>query len=96
MRMITPLVLLWTIAGALMAFFVSMGADQVLHPTGSTALLFEDGAKFLGVLGWRLYFVLTTRDIVRSTITAVTSLQPGTVATVRAEQDATLESMLNR
>jgi len=28
MQMITPLVALWTIAGALMAFFVSMGAEQ--------------------------------------------------------------------
>jgi len=59
----------WIIlAAALSSFFVSIAADQILSPEGSTALLFEDGAKFLGILAWSLYFVLTTHDIVRSTI----------------------------
>ena len=59
----------WIIlAAALVSFFISIAADQILSPEGSTALLFEDGAKFLGVLAWSLYFVLTTHDIVRSTI----------------------------
>ena len=79
-----------------MAFFVSVAADQVLHPTGSSALLFEDGAKFLGVLGWSLYFVLTTHDIVRSTIRAATRQPVRAEETVRIESDATLESVLRR
>lgn len=72
------------LAAALAAFFVSVAADQVLHPTGSAALMFEDGAKFLGVIAWSLYFVLTTHDIVRSTIQA---------AKVRSRTDS-LESIL--
>ena len=84
----------WTVlVGALSAFMVSVGADQVLHPTGSTALLFEDGAKFLGVLGWSLYFVLTTRDIVRSTITAAKKGQVRSETTVEVVRDASLESV---
>jgi len=87
----------WTVlVGALSAFFISVGADQLLHPTGSTALLFEDGAKFLGVLGWSLYFVLTTHDIVRSTITAAKSTQARADATLRIERDTSLESVLRR
>lgn len=35
---------------------------------GDAALLIEDAAKFLGVLAWAQYFVLTASDIVRSII----------------------------
>lgn len=61
----------WAILVAAVASFgTSVAADQILHPRGSSALMFEDGAKFLGVLAWSLYFVLTTRDIAKSTIQA--------------------------
>lgn len=32
------------------------------------AVLFEDGAKFLGVLAWATYFGMTSRDIARSVV----------------------------
>jgi hypothetical protein len=93
----------WAILlGALSAFFVSVAADQVLHPSGSTALLFEDGAKFLGVLAWSLYFVLTTHDIVKSTIQAakvrasVAAAGPTTEPSEGSpERPATLQSVLD-
>jgi len=84
----------WIIlAAALTSFFISIAADQILSPEGSTGLLFEDGAKFLGVLAWSLYFVLTTHDIVRSTIqealaNAVRSPDPA--------QPGTFEAMTGR
>lgn len=84
----------WVILlAALGAFFVSMAADQVLHPTGSDALLLEDGAKFLGVLAWSLYFVATTHDIVRSTITAAS--RPRSPAPVPGHE-RTLQAVLDR
>ena len=55
------------LASALAMLFCSIVADQAL-PGGETSLLIEDGAKFLGVLGWMVYFVLTSHDIARSTI----------------------------
>lgn len=38
---------------------------------GGTALLVEDGLKFLGVLAWAQYFAITSRDIAASAITGV-------------------------
>ena len=81
----------WVIlVGALVSFAVSLAADFVLHPAASAELLLEDGAKFLGVLAWGLYFVLTTYDIVRSTI------QTAMAATgdVAAPQDRSVSQQL--
>lgn len=45
----------------------SFVVDAVFAPApGSGWSLLEDGAKFLGVLAWATYFVVTTRDISRS------------------------------
>lgn len=41
--------------------------DQVLA-TSATALIMEDALKFLGILAWAQYFVLTTTDIARSIV----------------------------
>lgn len=52
------------------AFFLSVVVDQtgtkLFGLADSTALLAEDAAKFLGVLAWAQYFVLTSTDVVRS------------------------------
>lgn len=45
----------------------SFVVDAIFAPApGSGWSLIEDGAKFLGVLAWATYFVVTTRDISRS------------------------------
>lgn len=59
----------WVVlAGALVGFGVSLLVDA-LAPRDSIAGLFaEDSAKLLGVLAWAQYMILTSVDIVRSTI----------------------------
>jgi hypothetical protein len=50
-------------AGLALSFLV----DSVYAPApGQGWNIIEDGAKFLGVLAWATYFVVTTRDISRS------------------------------
>ena len=45
----------------------SLIVDSVYSPApGAGWDLIEDGAKFLGILAWSTYFVVTTRDISRS------------------------------
>ena len=52
---------------ALGANGVSVVVDLLVHPgNADRAVLYEDGPKFLGILAWATYFVLTTRDIARS------------------------------
>ena len=47
----------------------SVVIDQLpLGFEAETSLIFEDGAKFLGILAWALYFVLTSIDIMRSVL----------------------------
>ena len=58
----------------LVATFVGLGislwVDIMWAPTpDDPATLFEDGAKFLGILAWATYFVVTSRDIGRSVFT---------------------------
>jgi hypothetical protein len=56
---------------------VSVMVDSLVHPgSADLALLFEDGPKFLGILAWATYFVLTTRDIARSAM-ATRVIEPG-------------------
>lgn len=54
------------------AFAGSVIVDQVGADapglSDQSALLVEDACKFLGVLAWALYFVMTSRDIVRSIV----------------------------
>jgi len=59
----------WVVlVGALGGFALSLLVD-VLAPRNSIAGLFaEDSAKLLGVLAWAQYMILTSVDIVRSTI----------------------------
>ena len=61
----TRWILLLTALGSLGA---SVSLDVVLNPTGDTALLLEDGMKFLGILTWSFYFAITARDIAASAI----------------------------
>ncbi|NNE73435.1 MAG: hypothetical protein HKN26_07215 [Acidimicrobiales bacterium] len=56
------------LAAAAGAFAVSLIVDQLTSPDNTTALIFEDGAKTLGVLAWATYFVVTARDIAASVI----------------------------
>lgn len=56
----------WHLLGAAVA---ALGASVLIDLFGndrSTHLLAEDSAKFLGILAWALYFVLSTSDIARS------------------------------
>ena len=65
----------------LLASLVANGAsvivDGLVHPSnGDLGLVFEDGPKFLGILAWATYFVLTTRDIARSAMGSRVSGRP--------------------
>ncbi len=53
------------------AFAASILIDQVGIGSKDTGLILEDAAKFLGVLAWALYFVLTSRDITNSVVTGL-------------------------
>ncbi len=55
---------------ALGSLGASVSLDIVLSPTGDTALLLEDGLKFLGILTWSFYFAATARDIAASAISS--------------------------
>ncbi|MEE9416500.1 MAG: hypothetical protein V3V01_14545 [Acidimicrobiales bacterium] len=50
------------------AFATSIAVDQFGVGSVDVSLVLEDAAKFLGVLAWALYFVVTTMDITRSII----------------------------
>ena len=63
----TRSILLLAALGSLAA---SVFIDVVFNPTGDTALLLEDGLKFLGILAWAQYFAITSRDIAASVITS--------------------------
>ncbi len=54
-------------AGA--AFAASIGIDQFGLGSRDVSLVLEDAAKFLGVLAWAMYFIITARDITRSIVT---------------------------
>lgn len=58
------------LVAAVLAFGTSIVADQIAEPLlglgPQTALVVEDAAKFLGVLAWAQYFVLTSVDIATS------------------------------
>ncbi len=56
---------------ALGANAASVVVDGLFHPANADiGLLFEDGPKFLGILAWATYFVLTTCDIARSAMSS--------------------------
>lgn len=57
------------LAASLLANACSFLVDLLVHPqAGDYAVLFEDGPKFLGILAWATYFVVTARDIARSAL----------------------------
>jgi hypothetical protein len=57
------------LVAAVLANGLSLFVDvAVAHNASQTRALFEDGAKFLGVLAWTTYIVTTTYDIARSAI----------------------------
>ena len=58
------------VVAALFAFGISLVVDRVVAPSDGASLVIEDSGKFMGILAWALYFVLTVRDISRSTIAA--------------------------
>ena len=53
---------------ALSSLAGSLLVDQASFFSGESALLIEDGLKFLGILAWCQYFALTARDIAESSI----------------------------
>ena len=59
------------------AFAASILFDQLGAKTPvlsqQLSLLFEDACKFLGILAWAQYFVLTSADIVRSIVNGLRS-----------------------
>lgn len=59
----------WVIlVGALVGFGASLVVDGLARPGSTLGLFVEDSAKLLGVLAWTQYMVLTSLDIMRSTI----------------------------
>lgn len=59
------------------AFVVSLVVDQLITgPETGVRILVEDGAKFLGVLAWALYFVRTAADIVASIARRAAEVNP--------------------
>jgi hypothetical protein len=61
---------------ALISLGISAAVDVVFSPGSDYGVLVEDGAKFLGVLAWATYFVLTVRDITESAIADRRSFGP--------------------
>ena len=59
------------LVAGLVANVVSLAVDVIVDPTmAEKALVFEDGPKFLGILAWATYFVLTSCDISRSVVSS--------------------------
>ncbi len=56
------------LVAAIAALSTSAVTDQLMSGAGR-GLIAEDSAKFLGILAWALFFVLTTRDIADSVLT---------------------------
>ena len=57
------------LVASLLANGCSFFVDLLVHPkAGDYSVLFEDGPKFLGILAWATYFVVTARDIARSAL----------------------------
>ncbi|HBX77135.1 MAG TPA: hypothetical protein DEG43_05790 [Acidimicrobiaceae bacterium] len=55
----------------------SFVVDILIDPApGNLWLVAEDGAKFLGILAWATYFVVTARDICRSVFTEALMVWP--------------------
>lgn len=55
------------LGAAIGALATSILVDTTLDPSPADwALLWEDGAKFLGILGWATFFTLTTLDVITS------------------------------
>jgi len=65
----------------LVAAGAALGASILLdaHPltAGVGGLLFEDGAKLLGIFAWAAYFVATAADISRSVLQEAAASAPG-------------------
>ena len=84
----------WSLlVAAQVAFAVSLAVDALIIQDPN--LMVEDGAKFLGVLAWAQYFVMTAKDIARSTINGAgrTFVVPTVVDEVEwAKLDAELEA----
>ncbi len=72
-------------AAAVTALSMSAVVDQVMS-TGSVGLVAEDSCKFLGIVAWSLYFVLTGRDIALSVL-ALRPAEMGRPALVGAGVD---------
>lgn len=73
----------WVILlGALTGFATSLVVDGLATPGSTVGLFVEDSAKLLGVLAWTQYMVLTSLDIMRSTIrdASLTSAVPVALA----------------
>jgi len=71
---------------AVLALAVSVVADRLVRDAASGPII-EDGAKLFGIVAWMLYFVLTSRDIARSTInTALLSDRAETASPRPGEQ----------
>lgn len=57
------------LVAALVGLAASLVVDHVIDPIpGDGWLIAEDGAKFLGILAWATYFVVTAADISRSVL----------------------------
>ena len=79
------------------AFCVSAVVDRLFSPVpGQGWKIVGDGAELLGILAWSTYFVVTARDICRSTFVDALLSWPPEVAASLAEADAADAADLSR
>ena len=77
------------LGASLLACGASIAIDFLVNPSSTNrALIFEDGAKFLGILAWATFFVVTSKDIGRSVLRQVAErgvADPALVANKRVD-----------
>ncbi len=54
----------WLLGLSLSCFGLSVGIDQVFHSTGSVWVVAEDGPKFIGIVAWFLFHLMTQVKLV--------------------------------
>ena len=53
----------WLLAISLAGFAMSVGIDQILHSTDPVWIVAEDGPKFVGIVAWFLFHLMTCLDL---------------------------------
>ncbi len=83
------------LAAALLGLGGSVLVDGFFHPNSvEMSGLIEDGAKFLGILAWATYFVMTTKDIAASAIRGALRVPTVIQETSPGSESQSLEDMV--